>query len=133
MPDLNQIGISLVSKVTVSHASAAATTLFTVPYGVNGSTLYFAWDHTKIIAAGDETATDITLGRSTALTDFMGTTQLDNLDAQYDMVKVQPIQADPPVKQKVYPSGTILQVDVTAANGNAGNIYLTYGTYVSLS
>lgn len=133
MPDFNSEGISLVSKVTVTHAATGQTTLFTVPYGVDNATLYFAWDHTDVIAAGDESTTDVTLGRSTALTDFMGTTQLDNLDAQYDKVTLRPIQADPPVKQKVYPSGTILQVDVTVANGNAGNKYLTYGTYVSLA
>jgi hypothetical protein len=129
MPDLNAEGVSLVSTVTVSHAAAAATTLYTVPYGENGGTIYFAWDKTEIIAAGDEAATDITLGRVGALTDFIGTTQLDNLDAQWDRVAVRPIPADPPVKQKAYPSGTILQVNVTAANGNAGNKYLTFGTF----
>jgi len=126
---MNAEGISLVSVVTVDHSGAAATTLYTVPYGENGGTIYFAWDKTRIIAAGDEAATDITLGQVGALTDFMNTTQLDNLDAQWDSVDVRPIPADPPVKQKMYPSGTVLQVNVTVANGNAGNIYMTFGTF----
>ena len=129
MPDLNAESVSLVATTTVSHAAATQTTLYTVPYDEDGGTLYFCWDKTDIIAAGDESTTDITLGRSTALTDFMNTTQLDNLDAQYDRVTARPIQADPPVKQKIYASGEILQVDVTAANGNAGNTYMTFGTF----
>jgi hypothetical protein len=126
--DLNNESISLVSIITVDHSGTGQTTLFTVPYGRNGSTIYFAWDKTEIMAAGDESTTDITLGQVGALTDFMGTTQLDNLDAQYDRVTLRPIQADPPAKQKWYPSGTVLQVDVTVGNGNAGNKYFQYGT-----
>lgn len=114
--------VSLISVTTVSHAATGQTTLLTVPTGYR-----FIPDHVKIEAAGDEGTTDITLGQSGALTDFMGTTQLDNLDAQYDVVKVQPIQADPPVKQKSYAAGTLFQVDVTVANGNAGNTYLLFG------
>lgn len=121
--DINETSVALMSTTTVDHSGAAQTILYTVPTGKR-----FIPDHVKIIAAGDEAATDITLGQVGALTDFMGTTQLDNLDAQYDMVKVQPIPADPPVKQKSYAAGTVFQVDVTAANGNAANTYKLYGT-----
>jgi hypothetical protein len=123
MPDSKEKGVLIMETTTVAHNAAAQTTLYTVPPGKR-----FIPDHVKIIAAGDEAATDITLGQVGALTDFMNTTQLDNLDAQYDMVKVQPIPADPPVKQKSYAAGTVFQVDVTAANGNAGNTYILYGT-----
>ena len=115
--------IALLSVTTVSHAVATATTLTTVPSGYR-----MIVDHIKIKAAGDEAQTDMTLGQVGALTDFIGTTQLDNLDAQYDAVKIQPIQADPPVKQKSYAAGTVFQVDITAANGNAGNKYFLFGT-----
>ena len=115
--------IALLAIVTVDHSAAAQTTLLTVPSGMR-----CILDHVKIEAAGNEADTDITIGQEGALTDFIGTTQLDNLDAQYDVVKVQPIQADPPVKQKSYAAGTVIQVDVTVANGNAGNTYLIYGT-----
>jgi len=120
---LSEDSICLVSTTIVDHSGAAQTTIYTVPPGKR-----FVPDHLKIIAAGDEATTDITIGQVGALTDFIGTTQLDNLDAQYDMVKIQPIQADPPVKQKSYAAGTVIQVDVTAANGNAGNIYKCFGT-----
>lgn len=120
---LEENSIALLAIVTVDHSGAAQTTLITVPSGFR-----MIVDHIKIEAAGDEAATDITIGQVGALTDFIGTTQLDNLDAQYDAVKVQPIQADPPVKQKSYAAGTVFQVDVTAANGNAGNTYMVFGT-----
>lgn len=115
--------IALLAIMTVDHSAAAATTLLTVPSGFRA-----ILDHVKIEAAGDEAETDITIGKEGALTDFIGTTQLNNLDAQYDVVKVQPIQADPPLMQKSYAAGTVIQVDVTAANGNAGNTYFVFGT-----
>ena len=115
--------IALLAIVTVDHSAATQTTLLTVPSGFRA-----ILDHVKIEAAGDEAETDITIGKVGALTDFINTTQLNNLDAQYDVVKVQPIQADPPVKQKSYAAGTVIQVDVTAANGNAGNTYFVFGT-----
>ena len=115
--------VALLAIVTVDHSAAAQTTLHTVPSGFRT-----ILDQVKIEAAGDEADTDITIGQVGALTDFIGTTQLDNLDAQYDVVKIQPIQADPPVKQKSYAAGAVIQVDVTVANGNAGNTYFVYGT-----
>jgi hypothetical protein len=116
--------IALLAKVeNIDHTSATAQTLFTVPTGFR-----CILDHAKVEAAGDEADTDITIGQVGALTDFIGTTQLDNLDAQYDVVKIQPIQADPPVQQKSYAAGTVIQVDVTVANGNANNTYMLFGT-----
>lgn len=115
--------IALLAIVTVDHSAAAQTNLINVPSGFR-----CILDHVKIEAAGDEADTDITIGQVGALTDFIGTTQLDNLDAQYDSIKVQPIQADPPAKQKSYAAGTVIQVDVTVGNGNAGNTYLVFGT-----
>jgi len=115
--------IALLSVTVVDHSGAAQTTFYTVPSG------FICWpDHFKIKAAGDEAETDITAGQVGALTDFMGTTQLNNLDAANDMVKVQPIPADPPVMQKCYAAGVVLQIDVVAANGNAGNIYRFFGS-----
>lgn len=116
--------IALLSTTTVTHAAATQTTLYTVPTGFR----LVGIDKVDIEAAGDEAATDITIGQVGALTDFIGTTQLDNLDAQYDSITVKPIQADPPLQKKSYAAGTVIQVDVTAANGNAGNTYMLFGT-----
>lgn len=121
--EMNENTIDLLSTTTVTHAATGQTTLFMVPPNKR-----FIPDCVKIIAAGNESTTDITLGQVGALTDFMGTTQLDNLDAQYDMVTVKPLQADPPVKQKSYAAGTVFQVDVVVGNGNAGNTYKLFGT-----
>jgi len=120
---LEENSIALLAVVTVDHSAVAQTTLTTVPSGFR-----CILDHIKIEAAGDESTTDITIGQVGALTDFISTTQLDNLDAQYDVVKIQPVQADPPLKQKSYAAGTVIQVDVTVANGNAGNMYFVFGT-----
>lgn len=116
--------IALLAKVTtIDHSSATAQNLYTVPTGYRLAGI----DKVDIEAAGDETNTDITIGQVGALTDFIGTTQLDNLDAQFDVVTIKPIQADPPVKKKSYAAGTVIQVDVVVANGNANNTYLLYG------
>lgn len=124
MSNFNEQGIVLLSTTTVSHAAATQTTLYTVPAGKR-----CILDHVKIIAAGDEAATDITIGQSGALTDFVNTRQLDNLDAQYDCVKVgSGPSTDPATKIKSYAAATIIQVDVIAANGNAGNTYKLFGT-----
>ncbi len=116
--------LAVLSRTTIDHSSATAQTLYTVPTGYRLAGI----DKVDIEAAGDEAATDITIGQVGALTDFIGTTQLDNLDAQFDLVTVKPIQADPPVQKKSYAAGTVIQVNVTAANGNAGNTYLLFGT-----
>lgn len=116
--------VALLQTTTVSHAAATQTTIYTVPSGFRLAGI----DKVDIEAAGNEAASDITIGQVGALTDFIGTTQLDNLDAQYDLVTVKPIQADPPLKKKSYATGTVIQVDVTAANGNAGNTYMLFGT-----
>jgi hypothetical protein len=115
--------IALLAAISVDHDAIAATTLYTVPVSYR-----LIIDKVDIEAAGDEAATDITIGQSTALTDFVGTTQLDNLDAQYDSVSVRPIAADPLTKQKSYAAGAIIRVDVLTAVGNAANTYLLYGT-----
>ncbi len=116
--------IALLSTTTVDHSGAGQTTLYIVPDNFR----LVGIDKVDIEAAGDEAATDITIGQVGALTDYIGTTQLDNLDAQYDLVTVKPIQADPPLQKKSYAAGTVIQVDVTAGNGNAGNIYMFFGT-----
>ncbi len=114
--------ISLMSTTTVDHSAIAATTLYTVPTG-------FRWipDHVKVEAAGDEAATIVSLGQVGALTDFLGNQTLSILDAQYDVVTLQPIPNATPVLQKSYAAGTVFQVNVTTAVGNAANTYYLFG------
>jgi hypothetical protein len=109
-------------KVTVSFAAAAATTLYTVPTG------YIAViDHVDVVAGADAAATTVTVGRSTALTDFLSTQTLSNLDAAGDKVELRPIQNATPVKQKTYAAGVIIQIDVQLTVGGATNYVWLWG------
>jgi len=75
-----------------------------------------------IIRAGADAAlTDVTFGRVGALTDWLGTIQLDNLDAAGDQVLVMPVPQDPPLKLKTYAATVVFQIDVTVAQGGATN------------
>ena len=127
MPELNAESISLISTTTVSHAAIAAVTLYTVPAGFE-----FTPDHVKVKAAGDEGATVVSLGLSTALTDFCPNNTLSNLDAADDMVIVRPIPNTTPLKSQVYTAGEIFQVDVTTNVGQAGNTYYLFGTLIAV-
>ena len=123
--DLRENAVTKISTTTVAFNAVAAVTLFTVPTGK-----LFVPVLAVIRAGADAAATDVTFGRSTALTDWMDTTQLDNLDADGDCVKIEPIQADPPVKSKTYAAGVLFQINVTAANGGATNSVDLFGYLV---
>jgi hypothetical protein len=122
MADLKEVSIALVSTTTVSLAATGQTTLFTVPAGKR-----FVPTKALVIAGADAGASIVTLGKSTALTDFLAAQTLSNLDAQYDAVKLQPIQNATPVKQKSYAAGDIFQIDVTTAAGGATNTVKLFG------
>lgn len=122
MAALNENSVALLSSTTVTFGSAAATTLYTVP---TGKTLII--EKVKIIGSADATTATITIGRSTALTDFVGTQTLSNIAAANDVVTIRPVQNATPVKEKAYPAGTIIQVNVTATGGGTGHIFKLYG------
>ena len=114
-----------VSSTTVAFNAVAATTLYTVPTGKTFIPVF-----TIIRAGADAAATDVTLGRSTALTDFMGTTQLDNLDASGDQVLLMPVPQDPPLTLKTYAAAVVFQINVTVASGGASNTVDLFGYLV---
>jgi hypothetical protein len=107
--------------VTVSLAAAANTTLYTVPTGYT-----CVIDHVDIILGADASTSTITIGRSTALTDFLDTQTLSSLDADGDVGRLMPVPNATTVKQKSYAAGTIIQVAVTAANGGATNYMILW-------
>ena len=111
-----------VSTTTVDFSATGQTTLYTVPAGQ-----IFIPTMAVIRAGSDAGATDATFGRVGALTDWMGTTQLDNLDADGDQVKVEQTNANPPTQAKTYAAGVIFQIDVTVAAGGATNYVDLFG------
>ena len=111
-----------VSTTTVAFNATGQTALYTVPTGQ-----IFIPTMAVIRAGANAAATDVTFGRSTALTDWLGTIQLDNLDADGDQVKVEQSNANPPTKAKTYAAGVIFQIDVTVAAGGATNYVDLFG------
>ncbi len=102
-------------------SSEAETTLYTVPVG---KTLIL----TKALlrAAGDVGAAGVaTIGQDSAETDFVGTTNLDNLDAAGDVILMAPVPSATPAILKEYAAGTVIKFDVaTAGNAVAATCYL---------
>ena len=122
MPYNDVKAAALLSTTAVSDLSSETqTTLYTVPVGYK-LILTEAWLET----AGDVGASlVVTIGRSTALTDFVGSTTCSNLDADEDVVILKPIPSATPSTNKTYAAGVIIQIDVaTAGNAVAGVVYL---------
>lgn len=115
-----------VSTTTIAFNAVAATTLYTVPKG-----MIFIPTMAVIRAGADAGTTDVTFGRVGALTDWMNTIQLDNLDADGDQVKIEVASVDPPSKSKTYAEDVVFQIDVTVANGGATNYVDLFGYLVN--
>lgn len=111
-----------ISTTTVAFDTTGQTTLYTVPTGK-----IFVPILVVIRAGADAAQTDVTFGRSTALTDWLSTIQLDNLDADGDQVKIELSNANPPTKSKTYAAGVLFQIDVTVAQGGATNYVDLFG------
>jgi len=118
----NEEFMQKVSTTTVAFNAAAATTLYTVPTGQ-----IFIPTMAVIRAGANAAATDVTFGRSTALTDWLGTIQLDNLDADGDQVKIEVANSGTPTKNKTYAAGIVFQINVTVAAGGATNYVDLFG------
>ena len=123
MAALNENAAALLSTTTVTTnlSATGATTLYTVPTGKT-CVLSEAW----LKAGGDVGASlAVTIGQVGALTDFVGTTNGDNLDASDDVILIAPVPSATPTTNKAYSAGTVLQINVAVA-GNAvtGTVYL---------
>jgi len=114
-----------VSTTTVAFNATGQTTLYTVPTGKTFVPVF------AIIRAGaDASNTDVTFGRVGALTDWLGTQQLDNLDAAGDQVKIEVANVSPQTKSKTYAAAQVFQIDVTVGNGGATNYVDLFGYLV---
>ena len=116
-----------VSTTTVDFTvgSHGQTTLYTVPTGKTFIPIM------AIIRAGADAGDSVvTFGRVGALTDWLGNRTLSNLDAAGDQIKVEVINNATPLKSKTYAAAQVFQIDVTTANGGAGNIVDLFGYLV---
>lgn len=119
--------LTLISTTTVPFNATGQTTLYIVPVGK-----LFIPVLAIARCGADAADTDITLGRVGALADFLGTTQLDNLDADGDQVLLMPVPQDPALKLKTYAAGVVVQVDVTVGNGGAVNYIDLFGFLIDV-
>lgn len=122
MPNLKEKAASLLSTTSVSFGADGQTTIYTVPTGKRCVLRYLV-----IVAGADAGGTTVTVGQVGALTDFIGTQTLSNLDAQYDTVSIMPVPNAIPVKIKSYAAGTVVQVNVGAHAGGATNTVYLFG------
>jgi len=125
--DIKTIAIKdLSGEITVSLAAVAATTLYTVPAGFTA-----VIDHVDIIVGADAGASTLTIGRSTALTDFLNTQTITALNAANAKGELRPVPSATVPKQVTYAAGVVIQADVTAANGGATNYVHLFGYLIA--
>lgn len=125
MPKQKETTIALLSTTAIADlSSATATTLYTVPIAKT-----CLLSHARLRVAGDVGANlAVTIGQVGALTDFVGTTNGDNLDVAGDAILIAPVPSATPSTEKEYTAGEIIQIDVAVAgNAVAGTVYL-WGT-----
>ena len=123
MSALNENALVLLSATTVALNADADTTIYTVPTGKRCIL------HSALLVAGADAGTsDISIGQNTAETDFVGVTNLDNLNAQYDSMLLAPVPSATPATLKSYAAGTVIQAQVANQAGGATNTIFLYGT-----
>jgi hypothetical protein len=121
--------LSLLSSTAIADLSSTTqTTLYTVPTGkkliLHSAFLEVAADVGALLV--------VTIGQNGAVTDWVGTTNGDNLDADEDCILMAPVPSATPAKQKIYSAGTVIELDVaTGGNGIAGVLHL-FGFLISV-
>ena len=121
--DLRTVSITLLSTTTVALDADADTTLFTVPVGKR-----CILSHAVLVGGADAGTSDISIGQDSAETDFIGTTNVDNLDAQYDVILLAPVPSATPATLKSYAAGTVIEAQVSNNAGGATNTVYLFGT-----
>ena len=122
MPKAEEKCIALLSTTAIADMTAvAATVLYTVP---PGKTCILAFGWLKVTAnMGANLA--FTIGRSTALTDWITLINGDNLDANLDVIYCAPVPSATPATLKEYAAGVVISLDLTVAgSAGAGTFYL---------
>ena len=124
MAELNERTLKklTITPVTLDLSGTGQTTIYTVPAGK--IMMPFA---IGLVAGADCGASVITAGRVGALTDFLGSQTLGNIDAAGDMALLMPVPNATPVLLKTYAAAVVFQIDVTTALGGATNYVDLFG------
>ena len=113
---------ALLSTTAITDMSVAAIqTLYTVPVGKT-CILAFAF----LESDGDlADAGVVTIGSGALAIDFVGTTNVDNLNADGDVILMAPVPSATPATLKAYAAATVISLDVaTAAAAQTATCYL---------
>ena len=122
MSALNENAATLLSTTTIALNANGDTTLYTVPTGKRCILLY-----ATLVAGADAGTSDISIGQNGAETDFVGVTNLDNLNAQYDAMLLMPVPSATPATLKSYAAGTVIEAQVANQAGGATNTLYLFG------
>ncbi len=124
MADAKEKVLALLSATTVSLAANADTTIYTVPVGKR-----CILSHALLVLGADAGTSDISIGQDGTETDFLPVQNLDNGNAQYDVLLLMPVpSATPAIAQKSYAAATVIQAQVANFAGGATNTLYLYGT-----
>lgn len=118
--------VALLSVTTVSLAADGDTTLYTVTTGKR-----CILSHAILVVGADAGTTDISIGQNGAETDFVGTIDLGNLDAQYDACRLAPVPVAAGASaalEKSYSAGTVIEAQVSNHAGGETNTLYLFGT-----
>ena len=115
-------GERLLSTTTVSLAADAETSIYIVPSGQR-----CVLTKALLVVGANANSTDITIGANGAETDWLNTTQCDNLDAANDVGILQPVPAGTMPKSKSYAAGTDIRLVVANQAGGASNTLYLFG------
>jgi hypothetical protein len=122
MPNLKEKSVSLLSATAVALNADASTTIYTVPTGKR-CVLHSA----MLVAGADAGTSDISIGITAGGTDFIGVTNLDNVDAQYDVCILAPVPSATPATLKSYAAGSVIIAKVANQAGGATNTLYLFG------
>ena len=124
--DLRASAVTLLSTTTVSLAADAATTLYTVPTGK-----VCILSHAILVAGADAGTSDVSIGQTGAVTDFVGAIDLANVDAANDACRLAPVPVAATAsaaKEEAYAAATAILATVTNHAGGASNKIYLLGT-----
>jgi hypothetical protein len=122
MSALSENAVVLLSATTVALNADADTTIYTVP---TGKTCILS--HAILVAGAGAGTSDLSIGQNGAETDFVGTTNLDNVDAAGDACLLMPVPSATPATLKAYAAGTVIQAKVSNQAGGASNKLYLFG------
>ena len=115
----------LLSTTTVPLNANGLTTIYTVPTE-GGKRCVLS--HALMDLGADAGTSDISIGQSGATTDFLPVQNLDNGNAQYDVLLLMPVpSATPALPQKSYAAGTVIQALVANQAGGTTNKLFLFG------